>query len=195
MVVVCSENNKKVVTIVCLNLIYFVFINPTARVAHANGRCQLTLPGDIPKNEPVYLVHHRNNFTIYKPTGQVNSFTSSDNLHLFCPGKKNLIQINREQIHTNLTEVSCRNAKFLIDDIGDVNNLNRINCTKGVQADISLKRQKCSSIGQVIDVGFKLTNNHFLPTFKICFDNVTWTPIWSKHVINGKSIKCNYHIA
>ncbi len=163
-----------------------------ARIAQTNGRCQLTIPVDVPKNEPVYLAQHRNNFTIYKPNGRVNTFSSSDNLYLFCPGKKNGIQIGREQINSNLTEVTCRNGRFLVGEFGDVNNLNGINCTKGVQADISLKRQKCGSTGHIIDVGFKLTNTIFLPTLKICFDNQTWTPIWSKHVINGKSINCNY---
>lgn len=156
-----------------------------------NGRCQLTIPDDIPRNEPIYLVQHRNNFTIYKPTGQTNNFSLNDNLHLFCPGKNNFIQIGRQRTNSNLTDVSCSNAKFVISDYGDVNNLHGINCTKGVQADISLRKQKCSTTGHVIDVGFKLNNNNFLPTFKICFDNSTWTPIWSKHVINGKSIKCN----
>lgn len=174
-----------------INFFFFIII---ARIAQTNGRCQLTLPVDIPKNEPVYLVQHRNNFTIYQPSGQVNSFSGNENLYLFCPGKRNAIQIGGEQIRSNLTEVSCRSAKFVINDSADVNNLNSINCTKGVQADIIAKKQKCSTTGQVIDVGFKLTNNIFLPTFKICFDNTTWSPIWSKHVINGKSIKCNYHL-
>lgn len=156
-----------------------------------DSRCHLTIPVDVPRNEPVYLVQNRNNFTIFTPSGQTNYFLANENLYLFCPGKKNSIQIEREQINSNLTEVSCSNAKFLINEFGDVNNLNGINCTKGVQADISLRKQKCSTTGHTIDVGFKLTNNIFLQTFKICFDNTTWTPIWSKHVINGKSIKCN----
>lgn len=157
------------------------------------GRCRLTIPDDIPRNEPIYLVQYRkHNFTIYAPSGHVNYILPDESIHLFCPGKKNSIQIERENINNNVTEVTCSNSKFVINEIGDVNNLNGINCTKGVQADISPKKQKCSSTGHIIDVGYKLTNNILMPIFKICFDNTTWTPIWSKHVINGKSIKCNY---
>lgn len=161
-----------------------------ARITQTNGRCQLTIPVDIPRNEPVYLVQH-NSFSIYKPNGATNTFSSNGNLFAFCPGKKNSIQIEQQQINSNLTQISCANAKFVIDGFGDVISLNKINCTKGVQADISLKKQqKCSSIGHIIEVGFKLSSKIFLPTFNICFDNTSWTPIWSKHVINGKSIKC-----
>lgn len=156
-----------------------------------DSRCQFSIPDDIPRNEPIYLVQYLNNFTIYKPSGNVNYLLPNENLYVFCPGKKNFIHIGREQINSNITEVSCRNRKFTTKEFGDViNGINGINCTKGIQAELSIKKQKCSSSGHIIDVGFKLSNNILLPTFKICFDNTTWTPIWSKHVINGKSIKC-----
>lgn len=139
------------------------------------------------------MIQQHNNFSLYKPSGATNTFSSNGNLFLLCPGKKNSIQIDHQQISSNLTEVSCANAKFVINEFGDVDSMNRINCTKGVQADInSKKQQKCSSTGHIIEVGFKLTKKHFVPTFKVCFDNSTWTPIWSKHVINGKSIQCKF---
>lgn len=170
----------------------FCFIIEIARIAQTNGRCGLKIPVDVPRNEPVYLVQHQHNISLFKPSGETNTFSSSGNLLAFCPGKKNSIQIEQHPIDSNLTEITCGNANFLVNGFGDVGNLNKINCTKGVQADISVKKkQKCSTTGYIIDVGFKLTNTMFLPTFTICFDNSNWTPIWSKHVINGKSIKCN----
>ncbi|KAG4072508.1 hypothetical protein HA402_004597 [Bradysia odoriphaga] len=169
------------------------FIIKIARIAQTKGGCGLKIPVDVPRNEPVYLVQHQhNNFSLFKPSGETNTFSSNGNLFAFCAGKKNSIQIEQHPINSNLTEITCSNANFLVSEFGDVGNLNKINCTKGVQADISVKkRQTCSSKGHIIDVGFKLTNKVFLPTFTICFDNTSWTPIWSKHVINGKSIKFN----
>ncbi|KAJ6648590.1 hypothetical protein Bhyg_03820 [Pseudolycoriella hygida] len=155
-----------------------------------DGKCIFTLPNDVPKNEPIYLNKQANNLTIFRPSGQVNRFSSNEKLHLFCPGKKNFIQIKGENVSLNSAEVVCNNRQFQINGFGNVN-FSEVNCTKGVQTEIKIKRHKCSRTGRIIEVGFKMANNNFLETFKVCFENETLSPLWSNHIINGKFINFN----
>lgn len=49
----------------------------------------ITLPTDIPENEPVYLIEQKGKLELYKPVGRENLFKVNQELQLFCPGKNN----------------------------------------------------------------------------------------------------------
>lgn len=49
--------------------------------------------------------------------------------------------------------------------------------------------EKCSESGKLFNVGFKLDDS-FFKVFEICYDNEKSTVLYTKHIINGKGIRC-----
>lgn len=56
--------------------------------------CKITLPTDIPENEPVYLIEEDGKLELYRPAGRENYFKVNQELQLFCPGKNNKLTNN-----------------------------------------------------------------------------------------------------
>lgn len=64
-----------------------------------------------------------------------------------------------------------------------------LNCTKKAIADLEETEEKCSESGKLFNVGFKLDDS-FFKVFEICYDNEKSTVLYTKHIINGKGIRC-----
>jgi hypothetical protein len=97
----------------------------------------------------------------------------------------------------NMTNIQCRLNKNFADSSSNKKNyqLKNINCTKEINGDLRVTRDKCSNNdGVVIDIGFKLNQQEFVTLFNVCYNNKTASAIYATHYINGKAIKCECFI-
>lgn len=149
--------------------------------------CKFTIPADVPKNEPVYLLEKERSYELYQPTNKDNYLPQDERFVLFCPGNKNVVQtvtVNGGQgSGLNMTDVPCaRNSQF-------ESPIKRMNCTKSVMGDLRTTTRKCGKGGVINEIGFKVNARHFVTMFQACFSNQTASALYSRYSINGKAIR------
>lgn len=143
--------------------------------------CEFSLPIDVPRNEPVYLLKtNKNGFKIFEPTEKVNSLPVDSKVVLLCPGKKNTLSVEA------VSEITCSKAHTF-----DVNPKS-INCTKQVSGDLQVTDRKCGAgndMGIIYQAGF-LVNPEFVALYEMCYNKDRASVIYTNHILNGKAIKC-----
>lgn len=158
--------------------IAFEFICFFSNLIFVDDSCSLKLSKQLPRNEPVYLVHNSNNrFELFDPSGETSEI--DDGLTLFCPGKGNTLI----ESSINMVGVSCT-SRFRSE-------LHRMNCTKKVTADLQTTTQQCHlnrRNGMISEVGFFVDSN-FVKLFEICYDGAMASALYAHHQINGRAIK------
>lgn len=151
--------------------------NKTARFSLiSTDACSFKLPIDVPPNEPVYLLHNKNGYSLFEPDSQIS--TVNEKIVLLCPGKQN--KLSEEHV----SELTCNRKRVF--------NINpqSINCTKQVSGDLKVTQEKCAgNSGVIFHAGFRI-DSEFVELYDICYNKQTASTIYTKHRLNGKAIKC-----
>lgn len=162
--------------------------------------CTFTIPSDVPENEPVYLTRRNNIYQLFDPSAQINTIARGDSLHLFCPGKQNVVQIigsnsrpssSSKVSGQNMTTVECnRQSKFEVNSA--VTQINRHNCTKSVMGDLMTTKRRCGPRSEAVinQMGFRVNGGSFITLIEACYNNRTASANFARYVINGKAIRC-----
>lgn len=66
-----------------------------------------------------------------------------------------------------------------------------LRCSGRMTGDVIDTEQRCGVNGTLKKIGFDVKNVGFVTYIETCFNNVSASVIYSKHVIPGSAIECN----
>lgn len=136
------------------------------------------MPGDIPKNEPVYFRELRDrSHRLFVPKGKESPIENNKGLYLLCPGKGNLIA----NTNSNEALIRCKDNQF-DGSIADSN------CAKQVVGSLQWTNESCGGPGGIKGkVGFEVKEK-FVVLFEVCYNTGTAAAFYAFHTLHGRAI-------
>ncbi|XP_063974978.1 uncharacterized protein LOC135161383 [Diachasmimorpha longicaudata] len=147
--------------------------------------------GDLQEPQPLILSHSNKSYNFLYPqktTGEL-TLNFAEKFILSCPGKRNFIRgIASLKRTTEIEAVCLRGTTFVTR--GARFDFTSVSCNILPFHKARSSEYRCYGDSSHIEIGFQLERG-FLPTFKVCRDNETFTTYYTKYLLS-KSIGA-YH--
>ncbi|KAI8122060.1 hypothetical protein FF38_02191 [Lucilia cuprina] len=146
--------------------------------------CSIKLP-DIKGFAPVILTaESRNNYKLFKPTGEITSLKEGSKLRLVCTGNKNVF----ENTSFDTLELKCSKGNF-VDANNNVQPLSELVCKSIPSSTMKITNEECSNgNGYIYETGFIIEDEFYGPVFEICYSNVTENTFYTHGILNGAAM-------
>ncbi|GAB0086879.1 hypothetical protein DMENIID0001_010830 [Sergentomyia squamirostris] len=143
-------------------------------VNSAPKSCPTTVlfPDIVPtKGEPVYLIRTEDgNQKAFHPEGHKTTLKPGNSLQFYCPKEKRIETAN----------TSCKSNLARKEE--------KISCKGNVASEVKETNRKCGKTGKLYIVTLPMPSNEFHTIYSTCFNKTTLNPIYSIHILNGKSV-------
>lgn len=147
------------------------------------------MPTDIKGFAPVILTSASDNdYKLFKPTGEVTQLSEGTQLLLACTGNKNVF----EDTTFNILQLQCSKGNF-VDSNNNVQPLSELVCKSIPSSSMKITSEECShGEGYIYETGFIVEGAFYGPVFEICYSNVTENTLYTRGILNGAAMDCEY---